>query len=179
MSKAILGGPEGKTSRRVKPSRSEVKMRGIFRIQLVTHNDDGSLEISGDSGWVENQITNTGYDNYLSRVIGALAGSSLASYAALGTGTAPGAAATNLPNELTDAANCRCTLNSSTTGSKTVQFTFNLASNIITAARTINNVGLFAVSTTNAGSIFAGNTYATSSLATNQSVNGTYQIQFA
>lgn len=160
-------------------SRSEVKMRGLFRINIIEHKEDGTTEVVGDSGWLENQICNTGYDNYLSRVIAALAGSSLASFAALGTGTAPASSTTGLPGELTDAAGCRCTLASSTTGSKTAQFTFNLASNIITAARTINNVGLFAVSTTALGSIFAGNTYATSSLATNQSVNGTYQIQFA
>jgi len=160
--------------------RSEVKIRGMFRLAINTHDPKtGAVIESTDSGWVNNQITNAGYDNYLSRVIGALAGSSLASYAALGTGTAPASSGTALPNELQDAAACRCTLSTSTTGSKTVQFTFNLASNIITAARTINNVGLFAVSTTGAGSIFAGNTYATSSLATNQSVNGSYQIQFA
>jgi hypothetical protein len=161
------------------PVGEGIRMRGFFRLNIITHHEDGTSEITGDTGWRENQICNTGYDNYLSRVIGALAGSSLASYAALGTGTAPASSSTGLPGELTDAAGCRCTLASSTTGSKTVQFTFNLASNIITAARTINNVGLFAVSTTAVGSIFAGNTYATSSLATNQSVNGSYQIQFA
>lgn len=158
---------------------SEVRVRGFFRLHIVEHEEDGSSKIVGDSGWCQNQITNTGYDNYLSRVIGALSGSSLASFAALGTGTAPASNATSLPNELGDAAGCRCTLASSTTGSKTVQFTFNLASNVITAGRTIQNVGLFAVSSTGLGSIFAGNTYATSALATNQSVNGTYQIQFA
>jgi hypothetical protein len=161
------------------PARSEIRVRGFFRLNIIEHGEDGSEKIVHDTGWCQNQITNTGYDQYLSRVIAAQAGSALAVYAAIGTGTAPGAAATNLPGELQDAANCRCTLSSSTTGSKTAQFTFNLASNIITAARTIQNVGLFAVSTTAAGSIFAGNTYATSSLATNQSVNGSYQIQFA
>jgi hypothetical protein len=168
-----------KKTKKSRMPRSEVKVRGFFRLNIVEQGEDGMPKIVGDSGWIQNQITNTGYDNYLSRVIGALSGSSLASFAALGTGTAPGSAATNLPNELGDATNCRCTLASSTTGSKTVQFTFNLASNVITAGRTLQNVGLFAVSSTGLGSIFAGNTYATSSLATNQSVNGTYQIQFA
>ena len=54
-----------------------------------------------------------------------------------------------------------------------------LASGVIAAASTIQNVGLFSGSTQGGGTMFAGNTYATSSLATNQAVNGTYNIAFA
>lgn len=159
--------------------RSTVKMRGFFRLNVVEDGPDGKPIVVGDSGWMPNQITNAGYDNFLSRVIGALAGSSLASYAALGTGSVIASNSTALPGELTDAANCRCTLATATTGSKTVQFTFTLASNIVTASRAISNVGLFAVSTTALGSCFAGNTFASSALATNQAVNGSYALSFS
>lgn len=158
---------------------SGARLRGFYRLHVVENDREGKPQIVGDSGWRENQITNNGFDNYLSRVIAAMAGSSLAAYAALGTGTVPASNATALPGELGDAANCRCTLASTTTGSKTVQFTFTLASGIVTATRALANVGLFAVSTTQAGTLFAGNTYTSSALATNQAVNGTYQIQFS
>lgn len=156
-----------------------VKMKGFFRLQVITHNEDGTSEITSDTGFRPNQIVNTGYDQFLARVVAQQTGSLFVSHAALGTGTAPASNATTLPGELTDAAGCRCAVTSSTTGSKTAQFTFNLASNVITAARTIANVGLFTGSTTSAGTMMAGNTYASSALATNQSVSGTYQIQFA
>ena len=158
---------------------SRITPKGFFRLHVIENDLTGKPQVVGDTGWVQNQITNSGYDNFLSRVIGALSGSSLSSFAALGTGTAPASSGTALPGELGDAAGCRCTLNTSTTGSKTVQFAFTLNSGIITAARNISNVGLFAVSTTGAGSCFAGNTYTSSTLATNQAVNGSYQIQFS
>jgi hypothetical protein len=41
----------------------------------------------------------------------------------------------------------------------------------------LSNVGLFATSNTN-DTLFAGNTYASSSCNTNQNVNVTYQIRF-
>lgn len=154
---------------------SGIKARGFFRLNVV--NPDGS--VAGDSGWRENQIVDNGFQQFLQYAIIGSAGSKTATHAALGTGTIPGASATSLPGELTDAAGCRCALTTGTTGSKTVSFTFTLNSNVITAARTINNVGLFNGSTTNAGTLFAGNTYPTSALATNQAVNGTYQISFA
>lgn len=157
-----------------------LKVKGFFRLQVGQPVDaKGTIgAVQGDSGWRANQIVNGGYVSFLQFAIIASAGSLTATHAALGTGTAPAASATTLPNELTDAAGCRCALTTGTSGSKTVNFTFTLNSNVITAARTIQNVGLFNGSTTSAGTLFAGNTYATSALATNQAVNGTYQIIF-
>jgi len=160
-------------------TQNTTKVKGFFRLQILDHNADGTTSVAHDTGYRQNQIVNTGYDQFLARVIAQQTGSLFVNYAALGTGTVPASNATSLPGELSDAANCRCGVTASTTGSKTAQFTFNLASNIITAARTIANVGLFNGSTTAAGTMMAGNTYASSSLATNQSVSGTYQIQFA
>lgn len=158
-----------------KTTQDGIKARGFYRLNIV--NPDGS--ITGDSGWKENQIVDNGFQQFLQYALIGSAGSKTVTHVALGTGTAPGASATALPGELTDAAGCRCAVTTGTTGSKTVSFTFTLNSNVITAARTIQNVGLFNGSTTNAGTLMAGNTYATSALATNQSVNGTYNITFS
>jgi len=139
--------------------------------------EDG--KVVGDSGWKKNLITNLGYQNYIVGSLGAIAGSSQASYFALGTGGAPVATDTSLAGELGDAAANRFTVTPSAVSSKTLQLTGSLASNIITATHNISNIGIFAVSTTQAGTIFAGNTYASSQLQTNQQVNVTYQIRFS
>lgn len=153
-----------------------VKVRGFFRLQI--QDQDG--KVSGDTGWRENQVTNDGINQYLCYALASSAGSKYVSYAMLGTGTAPGAADTSLNGEITDVATARCAVTPTTIASKTVQFAFTLNSSVYTAAKTIQNVGLINHSSTaTAGTIFAGNTYTTSALATNQSVNGSYQIRFA
>ena len=76
--------------------RDSVKVKGSFRLNIV--DPDGS--IVGDSGWVENQITNEGFRDIV-RLIGAISGSSAVTHAAIGTGTVPGAAATTLDGEQT------------------------------------------------------------------------------
>ena len=156
----------------------EVPLRGFFRLKVVEKNGEVT-KVVGDSGWQKNQVTNLGKDQYLSQLLAGMAGSKQVTYAALGTGTAPGAADTSLNGELTDVAGCRCAVTPTTVNALgTVQFAFTLNSNVITAAKTIQNVGLFNTSTTATGTIFAGNTYTTSALATNQAVNGSYQIRF-
>ena len=64
--------------------------------------------------------------------------------------------------------------------STTAQFTATFASSdsFLTAAANLSNIGIFAASTTD-DTLFAGNTYASSSCATNQNVNMTYQIRFS
>ena len=67
----------------------------------------------------------------------------------------------------------------SVTSSKTLRFTatFYSSDSFLTGASNLQNVGLFESSAAN--SLFAGNTYASSSCNTNQNVNVTYDIQFS
>jgi len=153
-------------------------VKGFFKLAIV-EDRDGKPFVVSRMGWRRNQITNVGFQNGIVDCLAGITGSSQITYAALGTGTAPGASDTSLNGEITDASNCRCAVTPTVVSSKTAQFAFTLASNIITAAKTIQNVGLFQTSTTNAGSLYAGNTYATSQLQTNQAVNGTYQLRFS
>ena len=159
-----------------------MKARGFFRIKIGdSKREDGAIEVeTGDSGWRKNTIVNLGFNQYLVQTLGGMAGSKTVSYALLGTGTAPGVTDTSLNGELTDAAGMRMAVSpTSSSNSKAIVFAFTLNSNVITAAHTIQNVGLINTSTTSIGTIFAGNTYTTSALATNQVVNGSYQINFA
>lgn len=153
--------------------KDSVKAKGFFRLNII--NKDGT--VGGDTGWTQNQIVNNGYQQFLMYLLAGSAGSIRPSHAALGTGTVPASSATVLAGELTEAAG-RMALTTGTSGSKTVSYTFTLASGVIAAASTIQNVGLFSGSTQAGGTMMAGNTYATSNLATNQSVNGTYQVIF-
>jgi hypothetical protein len=148
-----------------------IKIKGMYRVQLTEDNT-----IVGDSGWKENLITNAGFLNYLVSSLGALAGSIQVSNLALGTGGAPIATDTALAGEVVKRAAVTA---ASSSNSKAVQFTatFSSANSFVTNTQNISNIGLFNSSAT--GTLFSGNTYASSSCATNQNVNVTYVINFA
>ena len=148
-----------------------VKVRGMFRVQI-----DENGEIKGDSGWHENQVVNLGFNQYLVMSLGSIAGSKYITHAALGTGGAPIAADTSLAGEVVVRAAITAATSSS---SKTLRLTATFASSnsFVTDTRNISNVGLF--NTSSGGTLFAGNTYASSSCATNQNVNATYDLVFS
>lgn len=154
------------------PSDS-VRIHGFFRLQV---EEDG--KIVGDSGWNQNVVTNDGFNQYLCMVMAASAGSKLVGYMALGTGSQPGATDTTLDGELAEGVREAVTAATSSS-SKTVRFTATFASgdSFVTASRNISNVGLF--QTDSGTTIFAGNTYASSAVATNQNVNATYDTIFS
>ena len=149
-------------------------IRGMFRVQI----SEPTGEIVGDSGWRENLIVNLGFNQYLVSTLGAIAGSKTISHAALGTGGAPAAGDTTLAGEQS----VRAAVTAATSSdSKTLNLvaTFASAASFVTATKNISNIGLFNTSTAAGGTIFAGNTYASSNVATNQNVNVTYNIVFA
>lgn len=160
-----------------------LKIRGFYRIQITEDNG----KVVGDSGWKENAVVNLGFNNYLVKTLAAIAGSAQISHMALGTGGAPGATDTALAGEVSTNGSgsvVRSAVTAATSSSsKTARFTatFSSANSFITAAANISNVGMFNVSgpTTASGSLFAGNTYTSSSCATNQNVNATYDIIFS
>ena len=149
-----------------------MKIEGFFRVQL---SEEGK-GVVGDSGWCKNQITNDGIKQYIVDWLTSGAGKSV-THMALGTGGAPASNGTALTGEVQK----RAAVSSSIVASGTAQFTAAFASSnsFVTATQNISNIGLFNTSTAGAGTIFAGNTFASSSCATNQSVNATYQIRFA
>lgn len=154
-----------------------VKVQGFYRVKLV-EDRNGKSVVVGDSGFMQNQVVNLGFQDYLCKTLAGASGSKTISHIALGTGTAPGATDTSLNGEIMSSTQ-RTTVSTSISGSKTLQFTaaFASANSFLTASANLSNVGLFNTST--AGTLFSGNTYASSACATNQSVNVTYQIQFA
>lgn len=154
-----------------KINKDTLKVRGFFRVKVT---EDGKAV--GDSGWLENQVVNLGFNQYLVSTLGAIAGSKQISYAALGTGGAPAAAATSLTGEVVKRAAVTAATSSS---SKTLRLTgtFSSSDSFVTDTQNISNIGLF--NTSSGGTLFSGNTYASSSVATNQNVNCTYDIIFS
>jgi len=155
-----------------------MSIKGFSRVQLV---EDG--RIVGDSGWCgPNQVTNLGRRDYLCHLLAASAGSLQISRMLLGTGTAPGAAATGLDGELdTNSVDyTRTTVSLNLDGSTRIDFraTFNSSDSHIAATTALQNIAIMNDVTT-AGTIFAGNTYTVSTWQTNQDVNATYSILFS
>ena len=148
------------------------KIRGFYNIEIV--DPDGT--VVGRSGWHENLVVNDGFNDFLAKTLGGISGSKQVTHMALGTGGAPAASDTTLAGEQSARAAVTAATSSN---SKAVVFTatFNSAASFVTATKNLSNVGLFNSSA--AGALFAGNTFTSSSVATNQSVNATYQINFA
>ena len=147
-----------------------IKVRGMFRIQI----EDEEYGIVGDSGWCENQITNLGFLNIINQLGTSLTGTKH-SHIALGTGGTISSSATSLTGEVTG----RAALTAASNGSTALQMTATFASSdsFVTASRNLSNIGVFGASA--AGTLLSGNTYASSTCATNQNVNVTYQWGFA
>lgn len=152
---------------------ASIHVKGCFRLNIV--EPDG--KIVGDSGWVENQVTNEGFRQFLVMAIGSIAGSKYISHVGLGTGAGPAAADTSLGSEV--GTRQAVTPSSTVAGSKTVRFTATFAAGWHTsgAAFNISSIGLF--NSSSGGTLFSGTTYASSSCASNQAVNITYDLVFS
>lgn len=152
-----------------------VKVKGAFRLNIV----DGD-KVVGDSGWNYNQVTNLGFNQYIVQSIGTGLTGKTISHVALGTGGAPAAADTSLSGE-NQISKRQAVTAATSSGSKTLRLTatFNSSDSFVTASKNISNIGLFNTSAVTTGTMFAGNTYASSSVATNQNVNVTYDIIFS
>jgi hypothetical protein len=157
---------------------SGIVMRGFFRVQLV--EQDG--RISGDSNWVQNRVVNLGMRDYLcTPLIGGTA--KAISLMALGTGGVPATTDTALTGELshsTSGTRNRITCTTVVLGSTAVELQgyFSSAFSFATTTAAIANI-MVINGTTTGGTIFAGNTFAVSTLNTNQDVQASYRVTFA
>lgn len=155
-----------------------IKVKGCYRLQ-ITENGPRGPKVVGDSGWHENQVVNLGFQHYLVELLGGQANSKQVSHVALGTGGAPSASDTSLSGE--SATEKRESVTASVVSSKTQRFTatFSSGDSFVTSTQNLSNIGLFNTSSSATGTIFAGNTYSSSAVATNQNINVTYEIRFS
>lgn len=150
-----------------------IGLHGFYRVAIV--NEDGTL--AGDSGYQHNLITSVGLTNYLTYVFAASAGSSIIGMAALGSGSLVASNATIIPNvqstSLYKTVSKTFITRAASTDGDTARYLATWASGTSTA--NISNVGLVATTGVN---FFCGGTYASSSVASNQAVNLTYDVVF-
>ena len=155
-----------------------VTPRGFFRIQ-VTEERDGKQVVVSDTGEIENQITNLGFQNYMLGALGNIGGYKQVGYAALGTGGAPAAGDTTLAGEIASGTK-RSAVVASVISYKTLRFqtTFLYTNSFLSVPTLLSNVGLFS-STDPADNIFAGGYFSAPIVQTNQNVVLTYEIRVA
>ena len=183
-----------KTKRRRKATEEGISVRGFFRIRITEGDrvvgDSGVDEhgnlVNGD-GLRANQVCATGIKEYLCLTLAGSAGSKTISHIALGSGGAPATGDTALAGELTQTASARQTFGALSTAASGAGFnvsffgTFNSTTPFVTSTSGFNasNIGLFNTSAVTVGTIFAGNTFASSNILSNNNVNVTYGIKFA
>ena len=143
--------------------------KGFTRVQIV---DQKTGKIEGDSGWHQNMITNYGFDNCIVACPIGESGSIVANWMGLGSGsTAIASDATNLNASLGAGwwSTAAPTIVATLTGRLIQSFSS-------TDAVTIKEIGMKSVSN---GSLICANTFASSALATTQSVNCTYDLVYS
>jgi hypothetical protein len=149
--------------------KDHISIKGFGRVQLVNAKT-GMIE--GDSGWQQNTITQTGFEDYLSSLLGNIAGSTQALVLALGTQTAaPNSTQTILVGEQT----LRKTASNSVVSSQTMRMTQNWATDEVNVA--LGAIGAY--NTTSGGSIANVLTYATTTKTTDQQLNATLEFRFS
>ena len=152
------------------PNREYVKVRGIGRVQLV---DKETGKIEGDSGWTNNVITESGFDDAIVGAIGGIANSSQVTHMQLGTQTDTAASTqTSLSGEF----GSRKATSESLVGNGTLQATANWGTNEATQS-TIGAVGLYGSSS--GSSCLNVILVSTSNKTTNQQLNATVQWRFS
>jgi hypothetical protein len=149
-----------------------VRVKGSLRLRI--RNKDGSIH--GDTGFLNNQVVNLGFNDYLVRTLGGITGSKVITHLALGSGTQPAAAGTSLQGEVVKR-KAITAATSSTSKALRLTATFGSTDSFVTNTQNIRNAGLF--NTSAAGTLFAGNTFNSSSCATNQQVEVTYDVSFS
>ena len=159
-----------------------VGIGGRFRVNIV--NPDGT--VVGDSGWKKNVLTNVGVnDAILGRFMGLTASTQKAGYFALGTGQASiSVSTTSMAGQC--AGGTMVAVTTATSGrtassdGATARYTANFTSNAFGASTTVGQAGLhFTTSGGSSTALLCAATFASSTVATNQAVNCSYDVIFS
>lgn len=149
--------------------KSDIGIKGFFRLQI---KDKKSGDIVGDTGYIENQITNYGLESCIVALPFKCANSLQASGMMLGSGTGVASNGTNLTSRATEywASFAQSTVISSLTARATRSYDGTLG------ATTLQEIGVYAAST---GTVIAGKSFTSSAITTDQDVNCTYELRYS
>jgi len=154
----------------MKKNKNALTLKGFIRTQIV----DKKGKIVGDSGFIQNQLTNLGMGSCFALRLMA-AGEIIASIA-FGSASTPASSATALSGHAALVAIATAAAGSAN-NTYTAQMTAQLAGGDTSfhSDTPLGNIGLVGSASNR---LFAGVGFATSSLGTDQSVNVTYNIEF-
>jgi len=160
----------------LEPIQNSLIAKGFFDLEIV--NPDGT--IAGKVERAPNLVTRHGFQHICLLVGTNLTGTQF-SHLNVGEGAAPATNATSLPSEVsgTNGVVVRQVATAATqAGSVTLRFTGTMSSanSFVTATEDISNVGIFNHS--DGSSCVAGAAFTSSSCATNQNINITYDLVF-
>lgn len=154
----------------LKSNFTKGRIKGFFNVQIKEKKTD---RVVGDSGWCRNTLTNNGLNAIAAIVIGAT-GSYAVGFGAIGKGTdAIVASMTDLKSK----ENSYLAVSPSSVATGTARCTVSFDGSDNSATLTIGEIGLF--KTDSAGSMVAGNTFTTSQMTTDQTLNATYELRFS
>ncbi len=146
-----------------------ITLRGFSRVQIV---DQKTGKIVGDTGYEENTITNYGFEKCI--VASPISGNGSIQVAGILLGSSGDAIATSATKLGASLSKWYSTVaQSSVVASLTARLSQSFS---LSDAVTLKEVGLLSVSN---GSLICGNTYASSALASTQSVNVTYELRYS
>lgn len=153
---------------RHKQNADPIGVKGFFRLNII---DKKTKKIVGDSGWIQNQITNYGLESCIVALPFKCANSIQASGIMLGSGTGVASTGTNLQNSNSDywAAFAYSQVVASLTARATCSFDGTVG------AATLQEIGVFAAST---GTVICAKSFTSSALTTDQDVNCTYELRY-
>lgn len=156
--------------RKAKRVHDAIHVKGFLRVQIV---DRKSKKVVGNSGWLENIITEYGSE---SCIVAAPIGANSVQAAGILLGS-DGAAIASTAETLVSSLSqfWAAFANSAVVGSKTARVTCSFPG-ATKAPATLNNIGVFAVSS---DTLLFGNTYDSSALTTDQDVNVSYDLVYS
>jgi len=149
----------------------DIGIRGYGRVRLLNAKTG---KIEGDSGWKRNTITETGFEDYLSALLGNIAGSTQALVLALGTQTAaPSSTQTIMVGE-----EVRLTTVNAIVASQTLRQTQTWATDEANGVA-LGSIGAYNITNVGGGSIMNVLTYATSNKTTDQTLAASMEFRFS
>ncbi len=156
-----------------KKDDGKIHLKGFFRVHIK--DPDGT--IVGDSGFVPNVVTDLGFSKYLAALVMNTTGSLQISHVALGTGTATNITHTQLNGEIMSSTQRQAVTCAVSSDSRKARMTATFTAGFLSTTSNLQNIGLYNSSA--AGTLMCGNSYTSSTCASNQSVNATYDLIFA
>lgn len=159
-------------------AKDRMRVRGFLYCQILEKQDElGHVKVVGDSGWVENTVTDVGLDDMCAGAAIAASGSKQAEYACVATqSTTVDATQASLVGAEVNAVS----ISPSTVATGKGKCTFSYHGSQLGDTITLGSIGLLTTNEgTGAADLLAGATFTTSQFSTDQSVNATYQLEFS